>query len=477
MDILYLRNLAMETGIRVTPDCKFEPGTVSWDPGRIGAAIAATRTNPVVADLSKLTNATSINRFLTEQGMPPMNHLDPGAVTGFTSEPLALDPSVIYSYKWRPPSTAKAFKAAVASGAIVLNGMTKVEMEVQDAPIFDHSGSTGINGGTAWLRYPETAVFEPLGPCRLKRWTSPGMINGPCGNTGEAVEYPRRGKAQWRYQKGVQQTSVFRTYGRPDLAAIVGGLNVPPPNNLVNSALAENNSGALDLLTELGEAPETLRYIFGSLRRIVQLFLGLKSREAAARKRFKGKELIDELTSLWMQFRYAASPIAYSIEDVWAKQQATHSYVTTRKRQDVEHEVTYGDVTFKCTIEHRVFVKSRVDLGNVLAHFKVNPAATLWELTPLSFVIDWVLPIGDMLSALGSPAGSIQQETLVSRRIRSGTMVIGGVEVPCDINYYIATNRPLKPKLFTPDVFLSWKRMLDAFALSWSIFLKQHWKS
>lgn len=35
-----------------------------------------------------------------------------------------------------------------------------------------------------------------------------------------------------------------------------------------------------------------------------------------------------------------------------------------------------------------------------------NPIATAWELVPLSFVIDWFLPIGDFLTALTSPLGT-----------------------------------------------------------------------
>lgn len=35
----------------------------------------------------------------------------------------------------------------------------------------------------------------------------------------------------------------------------------------------------------------------------------------------------------------------------------------------------------------------------------LNPASLAWELVPWSFVVDWVLPIGSVLSALSAPAG------------------------------------------------------------------------
>lgn len=37
----------------------------------------------------------------------------------------------------------------------------------------------------------------------------------------------------------------------------------------------------------------------------------------------------------------------------------------------------------------------------------INPLSLIWEITPWSFVVDWVLPIGSVLSAMSAPAGLI----------------------------------------------------------------------
>lgn len=47
----------------------------------------------------------------------------------------------------------------------------------------------------------------------------------------------------------------------------------------------------------------------------------------------------------------------------------------------------------------------------------LNPASLVWELVPFSFVVDWVLPIGPVLSALTAPAGLDFVDGSISRRV------------------------------------------------------------
>ena len=46
----------------------------------------------------------------------------------------------------------------------------------------------------------------------------------------------------------------------------------------------------------------------------------------------------------------------------------------------------------------------------------LNPVSLAWELVPWSFVVDWVLPIGSVLSALSAPAGLIFIDGSLSAR-------------------------------------------------------------
>lgn len=47
----------------------------------------------------------------------------------------------------------------------------------------------------------------------------------------------------------------------------------------------------------------------------------------------------------------------------------------------------------------------------------INPVSLAWELIPASFVVDWVLPIGPVLSALTAPAGLAFVNGSLSRRL------------------------------------------------------------
>lgn len=247
---------------------------------------------------------------------------------------------------------------------------------------------------------------------------------------------------------------------------------------LVNEALDELNSGIYDVLTELGEMPETLKYIFDTLRRIILIFLGMKSKEAAARKRFKGKELIDEISSLWMQFRYAVSPLGYSVNDALKllDAQAT-KYQTVRKRRDFPFSYEHRGVKYSGTLEARVFAKMRLNATAKTVGLGLNPLKTLWELTPLSFVVDWVIPIGDMLGALVQPAHSRQIAISGSIRVRAMSIEVDGFPLSNSCDYYRNNVLPNQPTIPYPNVFLNWKRVMDSLALSWGLFLKQHWKS
>ena len=97
----------------------------------------------------------------------------------------------------------------------------------------------------------------------------------------------------------------------------------------------------------------------------------------------------------------------------------------------------------------------------------------------MSFVVGWVLPIGDILGALVPPSSALQTAVTHSVRIRKVKLThkdYGNVNVDVDIYQ----NNVLNPSVdwrILPDVSMNWKRTLDALALSWMLFIKPLWKS
>lgn len=408
-------------------------------------------------------------------GNTPRNGLMPiASMQTFVSEPVELEKDFEYTSTVKPESSYRAFKARQESGEIVINPLTKVMVRISDAPIFQNLSHIP---GLATVPWGQLTPGMPDGRC-VNVYRNPAGF--PSGRYWLAygLQSTRYATADYRLYTATGYKSIFRQAGKPYIDALlieIAGMD--PPGNIVNEALDEVYSGTYDILTELGEAPDTIRYIYDTLRRIILVFLKIKSREAIARKQFKGKELIDEIASLWMQFRYAVSPLAYSVADVLELQNKTNAYITARKRVDMPFRHEAFGYVYEGTVEHRVFAKARIDANALTAHLGLNPVKTLWELTPLSFVVDWVLPIGSMLGALLPPSNEVQTVISHSRRIRSMDVTYGETRLSCTADIYINTPISTRPNLAVPDVNLNWKRSLDALALAWGMFLKQHWKS
>lgn len=63
-----------------------------------------------------------------------------------------------------------------------------------------------------------------------------------------------------------------------------------------------------------------------------------------------------------------------------------------------------GNLTVKCTLWARV--NPDLEWARTLNQFGlINPIAIAWELVPYSFVVDWFVPIGDLVYAMTAPMG------------------------------------------------------------------------
>lgn len=477
---------------------------LGWNAGK---GVDGWADGPFPNDMSRLKAATTkkteiipgltLSKYFAVTGIAPWGlrpngtHNPPWLFRPAASE----DPQLVsetYEEDVRYGSRAE-FVAAQKSGEILLRPRRAIRLRAEDRLIPNSSCVL------QWTHQP-LAGFSSYEAAKQRGpgyWTwleSDGAIpgwNGPvyfCSGDMSHINAGRYfGAVRLEHWRGTPGT-VFTTYGRPDFSAFVKAIDaISPPINLKAKALDENFGGVMDLLTEVAEAPETVRYLYDSLKRIVTLYLDtrkkVKNLTTAYHKQPKGKnkrkkvsnkEFVDEIAALWMQFRYAATPIGYSIEDALALLESRPlSYVTTRKREDTPFSGTFNGLEYKCSVEHRYFVKSRVKLTSA-SLYRTSFVKTLYELTPLSFVVDWVFPLGQLLGSLDVPKHADQVAVLYSKRVRSlDISQIGYVE--CD--YYVAQTTNEIPDGIGFDVNLSFKRVIDSLALTWSLFLKQHWKS
>lgn len=440
------------------------------DPSLLESQISTT---PVVSNL-----AGSIAQCMSRVGWKSTGYGEPfsspATLRPLVSEAIEVPDAIQYREDIKASMPYALFRKRVERGDVILNRRRAIN--VSCTPFLTKGKSTllersalqvGINAYEVPTRAPGKYTWQ---------WfNGQGVIPfSPFTNSSTPVTTQSRVYgAKWfeKYQ-GTPGHSFIE--GTPNLKGFVQFLDdLPRPPNLKTYALDEAYSGIYDGLTELGELPETVKYIYETLRRILMLFVSMRRKATELEKKFSGKDLVDEISSLWMQFRYAASPLAYSVEDALKLMDTKPlSYVTVRKREDVPFRYESGSTVITGTMEHRCFVKCKLKMS-AYQNIGFSPVKTLWELTPLTFVVDWVLPIGSLLGTIVPPHRVDEVHVLESKRVRLASCNNGHM----DVDYYVAEPSNAVPNGLTFDVTLSTKRILDALALSWGLFLKQYWKS
>lgn len=247
---------------------------------------------------------------------------------------------------------------------------------------------------------------------------------------------------------------------------------------LATAVKAEANGKTLDILTAFAELPDTMHSIMGAVREILERFLTTKRRIKSFLRNAAGATT--ELANVWLQYRYEIMPFVLTIRDgLLVLNKAAIEYQTTRKGTRLETAVDpYGG--WSCDpfeVLHRGYLKRRFDasIGVLEQNLSADAFVTWWELQPLSFVVDWVLNIGDLLSSLGSPRGTMQDGSSYSWRFDDTIAFTNpswvGPPITAKVNFYKLNVLDLDLHLglnISPS--LSWKRWLDAFSLSWLAF-------
>lgn len=441
--------------------------------------------NPKILDPSSFpTNVNEFIGYLRKEGAisdsPTGIRVD--ALTGISTKPVPALKLLEREWKQKGGGTRAQWKAAQEKGSILIRPLYTGSYTLKDVLVPVIGAPVRGQHGTTHLGLLENAplIRECVYGQKLRK--APGFPTDYVVESQDRQFYRSFGAVANLYEVS-DVTSLFRLKA-PPIEEFVEFLEFQEhPSGLVNPTLEKLNAGVYDLLTELAELTSTIEYIFSALRRIVLAFIGMKSKEVKLAKKygFGTKEFLDELAGLWMSFRYAASPIAYSIQDaqkVLAAQQ--RSFVTERGRKDVPFTFELDGYTFSGSLEWRCFAKAKVQGGTV--GLGLNPARTLWEVTPLAFVVGWVLPVGSFLSALMPPSGAQQTVASLSYRVRNVEITYQHngktITVPNKIDIYkVKPITPFAEVDFWPQVHINWKRSLDGLALSWSMFLKQFWKS
>lgn len=259
--------------------------------------------------------------------------------------------------------------------------------------------------------------------------------------------------------------------------------------SVVTSALAACNKGTYDLLTEIAEMPQTVAFLSDVVTRIIGV-TRVHQQEVSRLKKLIGSmtatRFAKKLAALELSFRYAVMPLFYSVQDVQKTLQGLEkTYAEYRERSDLPSPYLWETVYPVASMlvgdnpvcSHRCFIKANYTPDTIaralINAIGMNPVATLWELRPLSFVVDWAFNVGDTIVALTSSSDAAMIASTYSVRHAQATWKFS--HNPSDRTYPITEivldsyNRvvinPSDHIGLALNVNMNWKRYLDGSAL------------
>lgn len=234
----------------------------------------------------------------------------------------------------------------------------------------------------------------------------------------------------------------------------------------------------------------------------------LRTRESLNRKRKKNNEppitKAEYASSSWLELQFGWLPIIsdiYSIieyiEDKMDKQAKSdhgpwfsfsgYGKVTYTGAFSPRNAVTFcniyntmpkGTQTYK--VAYTATFKMESPLKQVLNEIGlINPASVAWEIVPFSFVIDWILPVGDYIESFTAHAGlellHVHSSNKVSTSLqyprphRVGTL--DGVDIGVELQTFTRVIEPISELPPFPFVTVSLDRVLQPWKLITSLAL------
>lgn len=296
-------------------------------------------------------------------------------------------------------------------------------------------------------------------------------------------------------------------------------------DQVVLSAKAKVLSAEADVLLMLAEATETLRMLLRPMENVQKLlreYRTLSKRigtgKSGSPRAKKWSAYADFASSEWLRFRYGITPLISDIEsliDAFYSKIAVASMLRYRSTVKTvgpsytgpwldwsEWVYVHGQVQRRYTQERKttaIFVlQNNLELQRVLAQNRFGfslhaiPAA-VWELTGYSFVVDWVLSVGDWLRAIMpisnlTVLGScVSQKTTTTYEVETRNLWLsasGGQFLSGEPSYYSFVEEKLERRVnpavpVLPVLNLNrfgFKQAVDSLALLWQR-VPYAWKS
>lgn len=172
--------------------------------------------------------------------------------------------------------------------------------------------------------------------------------------------------------------------------------------------------GNSNLAVDFAEGGQTIRMLrnLTNMRGLMREFLKVTTRSKDYRRLSKGQQRLDYLTGKWLEYRYGWMPLVHSTYDALdnlSKRLSGGLVVVNGRASGEAYKKTKAgsgsystpEIIFDSKMKFRteLVLQFRLPQGQQIYDWtSLNPAGIAWELVPLSFVADWFVNVGEVLS-------------------------------------------------------------------------------
>lgn len=232
------------------------------------------------------------------------------------------------------------------------------------------------------------------------------------------------------YEKWIEGTHVYTDVVKTADIRILGAgvLGYRPGNPDYDNSVSESLTKALNSLVpdsialgaDLGEGDQVVKMFLSNAQTLAKAITHAKRGNWSKVGTVLGLSKKSILSGAfpankWLEYQYGWKPLMSDLHDgqqkLHEKIQKGHTFESTGTSSSSVHDerVIYG-VLVKTILNCSVKTVIGVRVTNTIARDinswgLLNPLSIAWELVPFSFVVDWIMPIGNTLSALTATAG------------------------------------------------------------------------
>lgn len=193
-----------------------------------------------------------------------------------------------------------------------------------------------------------------------------------------------------------------------------GALDWPLADDQALGSLLDQLKAGNNVAVDMAEGGQTIKMIRNmmNVRKMMKEVVTQVVKGKKFRSRSRGQNRLDYVTSKWLEYRYGWLPFVNSTYEILktlskkvdgglfvARGRSVHSDLATTSTGSGSYYDPKQTRTHNLRFRTEIVAQFRLpETRQIYDWTTLNPATIAWELTPLSFVADWFVNVGETLS-------------------------------------------------------------------------------